>query len=138
VNETRACYRAVYQGNGFGRRCRNPAKMQYQGSWYCSVHDPVKRIEKLAEAARLRSAAIACRVAERERQQALAAARQAVIDAAKAWAAPPAQHKSYGTRMTALCDAVEHLNKLEAKPADKERPHMLDLKGIFKDGEYLP
>lgn len=92
------------------RRCKNAATFNRDGKWYCKQHDPVSK----AEYERLRDAKWdakwKARDEIREHVRAIQAAKDAVVEAAKAWATsePPWEKVD-----DALRAAVARLNALE-------------------------
>ena len=60
------CTKRVYHKWNFsGASCSKPGKVERDGKWYCSRHDPVKQQEK----EKLRDLAYKARMAEAEKQR---------------------------------------------------------------------
>jgi len=101
MSEKRQCAAVVYVG--FHRTdCALPAKYEEDGKWWCHVHVP-SRVKAKAEKLRAkREAESAERRAKRSRETALAAATEALVKAALAWASPQSA--------TELAPLATHLN----------------------------
>lgn len=46
LNHPERCIDTVHQGNWHSSRCMKRGKVQREGKWFCTVHDPVRRREK--------------------------------------------------------------------------------------------
>lgn len=103
------CQKQKWEWNGLRNICSKPAKMEFEGRAYCGVHDPVRIQARAKERAALETAAYELKVAARDRAKAIAAARDAVVEAAKAYRSGGERHDSD------LCDAVDALLRLEAQ-----------------------
>ena len=80
------CVRRVYRAGSFiGCPCKLKVKVQRDGQWYCATHDPVEVNRRRDIKAAQRANGRKIRYAAEEHRQALQAAKDAVVEAAKAW-----------------------------------------------------
>ena len=115
-DEKKECAKLIYDSSGWHRYpCSKPAKYHEDGKDWCGTHLPsrVRAKQRASASAAEREAEWAAKQAAREHEAALAAAREAVIQAAKAWAVGFVS--TTDTACRDLAYVVGQLNKLETK-----------------------